>query len=65
MTTIYTKAQIDAQAAQIGQRIKYVRDNVFIIDQNTGNAIEIWTGTQVQYDAITIKNPITLYVVKS
>lgn len=65
MTTIYTKAQIDAQAAQIGQRIKYVRDNVFIIDQNTGSAIEIWTGTQVEYDAIAIKNPSTLYVVKS
>ena len=35
-----------------------------IIDQNTQQAIKVWTGTQAQYAAIATKDVNTLYVIK-
>lgn len=35
-----------------------------IIDQNTQQAIKVWTGTQAQYVAVTPKDVNTLYVIK-
>ncbi|ALF60314.1 phage upper tail fiber protein [Psychrobacter urativorans] len=64
MTVVYTQSQVDAIGAKIGGAIKKVRDNINITDQNTGQALNIWTGTQAQYDAIALKNPNVLYVVK-
>lgn len=32
-----------------------------VIDDNSGNALKTWTGTRAQYDAITTKDPNTLY----
>lgn len=39
-------------------------DGNTIIDQRTQQAIKVWTGTQVQYDAVTPKDANTLYVIK-
>ena len=64
MTVVYTQSQVDAIGAKIGGEIKKVRDNINITDQNTGQALNIWTGTQAQYDAIPLKDPNILYVVK-
>ena len=35
-----------------------------IIDQNSGDAINVWVGTQSEYDAITSKDENTLYFIK-
>ena len=35
-----------------------------IIDQNSGDVIDVWVGTQSQYDAITSKDENTLYFIK-
>lgn len=69
MSVFYTKTQVDSLAVVIGERIKSVKgekgdDGNTIIDQRTQQAIKIWTGTQVQYDAVTPKDANTLYVVK-
>lgn len=64
MTVVYTQSQVDAMGAKIGQEIKKVRDNINITDQNTGQSLNIWTGTQSEYDAIALKDPNILYVVK-
>lgn len=34
---------------------------IAVIDQKTSNALKTWTGTKVQYDAITTKDSNTLY----
>lgn len=39
-------------------------DGNTIVDQRTQQSIKIWTGTQVQYDAVTPKDTNTLYVIK-
>lgn len=39
-------------------------DGNTIIDQRTQQSIKVWTGTQVQYDAVTPKDTNTLYVIK-
>ena len=35
-----------------------------IIDKNTGEPVEVWIGTQEQYDAISEKNEDTLYFIR-
>ena len=35
-----------------------------IIDQNSGDPVNIWIGTQSEYDAITVKDEGTLYFIK-
>lgn len=35
-----------------------------IIDQNSGDPVNIWIGTQSEYDAITVKDEDTLYFIK-
>lgn len=35
-----------------------------IIDSSTGSEIEIWSGTQKEYDAIDDKDPFMLYLIK-
>lgn len=32
-------------------------------DQNTNAALKFWTGTQLEYDAVVIKDPSTIYLV--
>lgn len=39
-------------------------DTGSLVDENTGLPIKIWTGTQVEYDALSAVDPETLYVVK-
>ncbi|WP_440464324.1 phage upper tail fiber protein [Psychrobacter sp. ASPA161_6] len=39
-------------------------DGNTIIDQRTQKSIKVWTGAQVQYDAVTPKDANTLYVIK-
>lgn len=65
MTVVYSKEQVDAMAIPIGNAIKDAKNSVTILDQNTGQPLKIWTGTQADYDAITTKDSGTLYVVKA
>lgn len=61
---VYSTAQMDQIAVAIGEAIKDAMAGVFIIDQNTGAPIKLWTGTQAEYDLVTPKDSGTLYVVK-
>lgn len=40
------------------------KDGDTIKDSNSGLPIKVWTGTQEEYDLVTIKDPETLYMVK-
>lgn len=46
------------------QKTKLDALNNAILDQNGGQELQVWTGTQAQYDAISQKDPNILYVVK-
>lgn len=35
-----------------------------VLDANTGLPLKIWTGTQVEYDSVVVKDSSTLYLVK-
>lgn len=59
--------RIKALAQAIAADIKEIRAalaSVTIPDQNTGQLLKIWTGTQAEYDAVVTKDSSTLYVVK-
>lgn len=65
MTVVYSTAQMNEIAAEIGHAIKQAMAGIAITDQNTGEPLKIWTGTQAEYDAVTTKDSGTLYVVKA
>lgn len=56
---VYTKEQSDEIATYTAQQIKAQR--AFITNQRTGQAMQWWSGTQAQYDAIVTKDDNTMY----
>lgn len=58
MTEIYSKDQVDAMGAKIGQAIKKAKG---LVDTNSGSKLSFWLGTQAEYDLIVDKDPQTLY----
>lgn len=57
-TNLNTNAFTDAYKTKLDSL------NNGLIDQNGGQELQVWTGTQVQYDAILLKDPNVLYLVK-
>ena len=58
--TIQSSPDIDGKS--ITTNVSDELQTVGVIDQNnTTNAIKTWTGTQAEFDAITTKDPTTLY----
>lgn len=58
------ESNLDTNAFTDAHKTKLDSLSNALVDQNGGQELQVWTGTQVQYDAILLKDPNVLYVVK-
>ena len=48
----------------ISEEMSGLAESKTVFNHNTGNRINIWIGTQTEYDAVVTKDSATLYMVK-
>lgn len=51
------------QTAREKKLLELAFDSAQIKDENSGNALKIWTGTQEQYDLILTPDESTIYII--
>lgn len=73
MKFLYTKEKVKDLLNQLGSigekgdkgdKGDKGNDGDTIKDSNSGLPLKVWTGTQEEFDLVTVKDPETLYLIK-